>query len=91
MTNIKAIRLIKDHMQVHHMGEYPHIYIAEALNMAIEALEKQIPIEHHHTRINKINDEVRVSVCPSCLCLNYTYKDELPKFCNSCGQAISWK
>lgn len=45
MTNIEAIRLIKDHMQVHKIGVYPHINLAEALNMAIDALEKQENLE----------------------------------------------
>ena len=38
MDNKEAIRRIKDHIRVHKIGEYPHIYIAEALIMAIDAL-----------------------------------------------------
>ena len=38
MDNTEAIKRIKDHIRVHHIGEYPHIKIAEALNMAISAL-----------------------------------------------------
>ena len=38
MDNAEAIRRIKDHIKVHHIGEYPHIKIAEALNLAISAL-----------------------------------------------------
>lgn len=41
MTREEAIRRIKDHIKVHHIGEYPHIRIAEALNMAIAALRAQ--------------------------------------------------
>ena len=40
MDNKEAIGRIKDHIQVHKIGDYPHIYLREALNMAIEALEK---------------------------------------------------
>lgn len=40
MDNQEAIRRIKDHMRVHKIGEYPHIKLAEALNMAIEALKE---------------------------------------------------
>lgn len=40
MTNKEAILRIEDHIRVHHIGEYPHIHIAEALNMAIEALKE---------------------------------------------------
>ena len=39
MTNRVAIERIKDHMRVHKIGEYPHVHIAEALNLAIAALE----------------------------------------------------
>ena len=38
MDKAEAIKRIKDHIMVHHIGEYPHIKIAEALNMAISAL-----------------------------------------------------
>ena len=38
MDNAEAIKRINDHIRVHHIGEYPHIKIAEALNMAISAL-----------------------------------------------------
>ena len=57
---------------------------------AINALEKQIPVEHHHTKVFEVNDKIRISVCPSCLWMNYTHKDEFPEFCNKCGQKIDW-
>ena len=38
MDKAEAIKRIKDHIRVHHIGEYPHIKIAEALNMAISSL-----------------------------------------------------
>lgn len=41
MTNKEAIKRIRDHMSVHGIGEYPHIYLAEALKMSIDALNKQ--------------------------------------------------
>ena len=40
MTNQEAVWRIQNHILVHHIGEYPHIHIAEALNMAIEALKE---------------------------------------------------
>ena len=39
MTNREAVERIKDHMSVRKIGEYPHVHIAEALNMAISALD----------------------------------------------------
>ena len=38
MDRQQAIWLIKDHMEHHKIGEYPHILLGEALNMAIAAL-----------------------------------------------------
>ena len=37
MTREEAINRIKDHMAVHHIGEYPHIKLKEALDMALSA------------------------------------------------------
>ena len=41
MDRQQAIWLIKDHMEHHKIGEYPHILLGEALNMAIAALSPQ--------------------------------------------------
>ena len=41
MTREEAIRRIEEHMIHHHMREYPHIFIGEALDMAISALRDQ--------------------------------------------------
>ena len=38
MTIAEAIKRIKNHMEVHRIGQFPHIYIFEALTMAIDAL-----------------------------------------------------
>lgn len=38
MTQEEAINRIKDHMAAHHIGEYPHIRLKEALDMALTAL-----------------------------------------------------
>ena len=46
MTNDEAIRRIQDHMRVHHIGEYPHIHIKEALDMAIAALQEKAEREN---------------------------------------------
>lgn len=41
MTRGEAIKRIKEHIDVHRIGYYPHIKLREALNMAIAALRKQ--------------------------------------------------
>lgn len=38
MTREEANERIKDHMEAHHIGEYPHIKLKEALDMALSAL-----------------------------------------------------
>ncbi len=40
MDKKEAVRLIRQYMMVHHIGEYPHIKLKEAMDMAIEALRK---------------------------------------------------
>lgn len=37
----EAIKRIRNHMEVHRIGQYPHIYIGEALTMAIAALQEK--------------------------------------------------
>lgn len=41
MTNEEAIERISDHMEIHKIGECPHIKLAEALDMALDALRAQ--------------------------------------------------
>ena len=38
MTREEAINRVEDHMEAHHIGEYPHIKLKEALDMALTAL-----------------------------------------------------
>ena len=37
----EAIKRIRNHMEVHRIGQYPHIHIGEALTMAIDALQEK--------------------------------------------------
>ena len=46
MTKEEAIKRIQDHMPVHGIGKYPHNFIYEALNMAINALREQEERDH---------------------------------------------
>ncbi len=77
MTYQEAIERIKIHNEHHSQQERFAIYITEALNMAIEALEKQIPKKPTKTR-----SEI---VCPTCK----TLVGSSP-YCRYCGQAIDW-
>ena len=54
------------------------------------AREKMIPMELHHTRMNKEPVKTRDSVCPSCLGVIRTALNEFPNYCSNCGQALKW-
>lgn len=41
MTREEAIKRIEDHMRAHRIGEYPHLLLKDAINMAITALRTQ--------------------------------------------------
>lgn len=69
---------------------YLNMCTSDDMKNVIAALDKQIPKEHYHTAVFEMNNQIRVSVCPSCLWLNYTHKDEFPEYCNKCGQKIDW-
>lgn len=63
-----------------------------ALEMGVEALKKQDPMEHHHTIVGECSggEKVRTSICPNCLGCIMTVEEEYPRFCDWCGQAIDW-
>lgn len=54
MTREEAIARIKDHKIVHKMNEPRAIYISEALDMAIKALEQE-PCDVSDTNVGKID------------------------------------
>ena len=86
MTEEGARRTIVEYREI-----IADVRLRDALDLSINALEKQIAKQHHHTKVGNINDSVRVSICPSCLGLIYTHREEYPNYCNNCGQKISWK
>ena len=53
---------------------------------------REIPMEHHHTIVNKCSggEKIRTSICPNCLGCIMTVEEEFPRFCVWCGQAINW-
>lgn len=62
----------------------------EFFNEVADALEKQVPIEHHHTKVYEVKDNIRLSICPKCLCSITTNQYEYPKYCTWCGQKLDW-
>ena len=76
MTRKEAIARIKDHMEHHGIGEYPHVKLAEALNMALTALRpvNREQVEKVWTGCEKCRDQTNwpswiekgVVYCPKC-------------------------
>lgn len=83
----EAIWRIKDHCEVHRLNEPQAIRITEALNLAISALEKQIPKEP--TGDLSIVPHLR---CPNChrAVVVVLYSGDRFPFCQWCGQALDW-
>lgn len=91
MTAKEAIQRIRNHNEIHSAKEpYFAVHITEALNMAVEALEKQIP--------KKVISEKRSRAkCPTCKRIVEDYKEVnggrstilcVPDICPFCGQAL---
>lgn len=91
MTREEAINRIKDHMKVHHIGEYPHIRLKEALDMAIAALR---PVSRE--RVEKVwrgewvhkrsPYDYKIFVCKKCE-KQISIQGEPLIFCPACGAA----
>ena len=61
---------------------------AEAMNLAIEALEKQIPKKPIIRKTEDYFGYVKYILCPSCEKVEFGFNQ--PCFCERCGQAIDW-
>ena len=89
MTQEEAINRIKDHMAAHHIGEYPHIRLKEALDMALSALRpvSREQVEKAWRGEWKMEEaqEFRCSVCGA----KITYYGHPDKFCADCGSAMT--
>lgn len=79
MTYEEAIKLLNS-MAIYHFDKYT----TYAIDLAIEALDKQIlkkPIEKYTD-----HDGTEAGLCPFC----NEGVDEKMNFCSYCGQAIDW-
>ena len=75
----EAIKILNSHPIW--CSEYPYQKCAEATDLGIEALEKQVPKEHKPERWNIDRWSIK---CPSC----GAEIDSDSDFCKWCGQAI---
>ena len=96
MTREEAINRIKDHMAAHHIGEYPHIKLKVALDMAITALrpvsrervEKVWRGYWEHDEISSEKSKTGKFLLPTCSCSKCgAYVQQEANFCPVCGDA----
>ena len=93
MTESKAIKLLEYIREIGN-GEAPYVGCAQniAIEMAINALEKQIPKKPTPIDYEKYMDTVKNALflkgaywCPNC---NHVVK--CGTYCSDCGQKIDW-
>lgn len=86
MNEQEAIARIKEHRNIHFHNELNAIYITEALDMAAQALEKQIPKKP----VGDLNSvpHYRCAACGNGL---KTYENStVYPYCHYCGQKLLW-
>ena len=97
MTESEAIKEVRFNMSTIGLSDKAAKRVVEARDMAINALEKQIPkkIEIRKATNDDIESELRdfitvkgrICRCPSCRCCIHI--SEL-KYCWECGQKLDW-
>ena len=84
MTYREAIKQLNS-IAVYHFDKYT----ADAINMAINALEKQIPKKPIIKKAEDYFGNVKHTLCPNCQETEFVFTQ--PCFCHHCGQALDWK
>lgn len=98
MTREEAIIRIKDHMRHHGIGIYPHIKLAEALNMAISELSSissGVSLMMKHLREmddqRSVGDWLECCICCGTCIHNSLHGYEKPcSDCQESGELASW-
>lgn len=91
MDRKEAIERIKRHMIVHQIGAYPHIKLAEALSMAIEALQEPERKKGQWIILSS-NEDSTVCKCSVCGEDFVFYEGEyFPNYCGDCGSDMRGK
>ena len=95
MTKSEAIKEIRFNMSTIGLSNEAAKRVVEARDMAIQAIEKQIPkkVVNKHKSVNQEEqvfdgEDTIFANCPCCTCLNcslWNYSN-----CGECGQAIDW-
>lgn len=94
MTPQEAIQRIQQHNEIHRRKEHFAVHITKALQMAVAALEKQIPQKpilegDGYADGNPVYD---IAYCPVC---NHDFEEGIndwgSAYCPDCGQALDWE
>ena len=95
MTEREAIKRIKECRNTPNFQ--PYIYMNEALNMAIKALEKQIAKKPRKNGLYSAHSgifrKIPAYTCPSCgnMCLEkWATERSMTSYCWDCGQKLDW-
>lgn len=88
MTENEAIARIRDHFEVHNDNR-PHPLLDEAVEMAIKALEKQIPKKPDYEGDGYSDGQLVYDtwICPCCG-QHYEVDYDRYDYCHNCGQHI---
>ena len=84
MTDSEAIKILQRDLQIQLENKALPDGI-EAIQIAIQALEKQIPKK---PKINRIASETIYCKCPSCNITTVLYRNCIMKYCKECGQKL---
>ena len=86
MTYEEAIKHFKS-LQKRYTKEH-NGRMCEKVNLALEALEKQIPKKPLIRKAEDYFGNVKHTLCPNCQETDFVFTK--PCFCHHCGQAIDW-
>ena len=87
MTYEEAIKHFKS-LQKRYTKEH-NGRMCEKVNLALEALEKQVPKKPIIRKTEDYFGYVEYIICPNCEIVEFGH--EHPCFCKLCGQAIDWE
>ena len=87
MTYEKAIKHFKS-LQKRYTKEH-NGRMCEKVNLALEALEKQVPKKPIIRKAEDYFGNVKHTLCPNCQETEFVVTQ--PCFCHHCGQALNWE
>ena len=99
MTESEAIKEVRFNMSTIGLSDKATKRVVEARNMAIQALEKQIPKKPNKTIDSSWGTQKEAHTCPVCdyyltevhfIASQKIESNKKITYCETCGQAIDW-